>query len=323
MGQARTTRLAGLSATNARLAVSTAATVVVALVAGALAAAGVADGEVLATVLFLPVFLVALYAGRSAGFVAAAVALVVYLAVRRSDLQAAATASAVVLAVTRGIAYGVAAHLGGNARRLIGDGASTASAGDAWRPPARAAAGSRAEPRWTEPVYASDPDRGAPVLTGVGGRHGDSWPGEPTAPVTMSNRGWPPPAGPPSWGEDASGTGAPGRSGTWADEDGPADESWDAVQQSWRRQHGLPPEAPEDPGAWPPGPATAPEEDEAAGWPAPAPGGPGWGVPPPAPDSWSPPGNGRSPASDLWNDLPGDDWPPSPSSNGRTGAGDH
>ena len=342
MGQARTYRLAGLGATNARLAVSTGATVVVALVAGALAAAGVADGEVLATVLFLPVFVVGLYAGRNAGFVTAAAVLVVYLAVRRSDLEAAATASAVVLAVTRGIAYAMAAHLGGSARRLIDDGGAV-SAGAARYPQARAAAGSREEQLWTEPAYAAEPDRGAPVLSGVGGRSGDSWPGEPTAPVTMSNAGWPPPAGPPSWGEDSPGAG------------GPLDDSWEAVQQSWRRQHGLPPEAPDedDTGGWPPAHAAARDEDDtgdwppahaaardeddtgrwsvaaspaadAPGWPAPAPGGPGWGAPPPAPDSWSPPGNGRGPASAPWDDLAGDTWPaPSPAGNGRTGADEH
>jgi hypothetical protein len=339
MGQARTTRLAGMGATNARLAVSTAATVVVALVAGALAAAGVADGEVVATVLFLPVFLAAFFAGRAAGFAAAAVALGIYVAVRRTDLEAAATASAVVLAATRGIAYAVAAHLGANARRLIGDGrAPAAPAGAATYPPSRAAAAWRAEPVpvWTEPAYAIGADRGAPVLTGVGGRsNGDSWPDERTAPVTMSNTGWPPPAGPPSWGEDARGAGAPGRSGAWADEDGSGDDSWAAVQQSWRRQHGLPPEAPDDPGGWsPPAPAAAPDEDhtgrwsvpasptaEAPGWPAPAPGGLGWGAPPPAPDSWSAAGNGRSPASDPWGDLAGDAWPaPPPPAHGRTGA---
>jgi hypothetical protein len=337
MGQARTTRLAGLSATNARLAVSTAATVVVALVAGALAAAGVADGEVVATILFLPVFLVALYAGRPAGFVAAVAALGLYVAVRKTDLEAAATAGAVVLAATRGIAYAVAAHLGASARRLIGDGGATAaSAGAAGRSPSRAAAASRAEPLWTEPAFATAPDRGAPVLIGVGGRsNGDAWSGEPTAPVTMSNTGWPPPAGPPSWGEDARGTGPPGRSEAWADEAGSEDDSWAAVQQSWRRQHGLPPEVPDDPGGWPPpAPAAEPDDDdtgrwsaaaspaaEAPGWPAPAPGGPGWGAPPPAPDSWSPSGNGGRPASEPWDNLAGDAWPaPPPSGNGGTGA---
>src|SRR5262245_1831955 len=120
MGQAMTDRLTGLSGTNARLAVTTAASIVVFLVAGVLAAAGVADGEVVATVLFLPVLVVALYAGRPAGFVAAGLALAVYVAVRKDDLQAAATASAVMLVATRGVAYAFAAHIGSRARDLIG-----------------------------------------------------------------------------------------------------------------------------------------------------------------------------------------------------------
>jgi hypothetical protein len=362
MGQALTTRLTGLSATNARLVVSTAATAVVLAVAGVLAAAGSADGEVVATILFLPVFLAALYAGRAVGFVAAVLALGIYVAVRRDDLEAAATTSAVVLAATRGIAYAVAAHLGARARALIGGGKaapSRAAAGAGRRPSERAAGAARPQPvpQWTEPAYATGPDRGAPVLTGVGARsHGDSWPGEPAAPITMSNAAWPPPPGPPSGGEEAAGAAAPGRSDPWAAEDGSGDDSWAAVQQSWRRQHGLPPDdAADDPGGWPGAPAPAARDDDetgrwpgapaaaaqdddtgrrslpasapgqAPGWPAPAPGGPGWGAPPPAPDSWQPPSNGatgRIPASDPWADLAGDAWPagaPAPE-NGRTGA---
>src|SRR5262245_17665256 len=181
MGQALTNRLTGLSATNARLVVSTAASVVVFLVAGVLAAAGIADGEVVATVLFLPVFLVALYAGRPAGFVAAALALAVYLAVRRDDLQAADTASAVMLLATRGVAYVVAAHIGARARDLIGSpegsGAPATAGAGGGRPSERSAAAAWSEPvpTWTEPVY-------APVLTGVGGRSNGDWAGEPADP---------------------------------------------------------------------------------------------------------------------------------------------
>ena len=249
MGQAMTNRLTGLSATNARLVVTTAASVVVFLVAGVLAAAGMADGEVVATVLFLPVFVVALYAGRPAGFVAAALALAVYVAVRKDDLQAAATASAVMLATTRGVAYAVAAHLGGRARDLIGSAdtsGSPAAARAGGRPYDRAAGAARPEPvpTWTEPVHA--PDRGAPVLTGVGARSNGDWADEPAAPITMSNAAWPPPPSgpPPGWDDDGrGGASAPGRPGSWPADDGPGDESWEAVQQSWRRQHGLPPEA--------------------------------------------------------------------------------
>ncbi|HEY7073139.1 MAG TPA: hypothetical protein VH479_23640 [Acidimicrobiales bacterium] len=315
MGQAMTNRLTGLSATNARLAVTTAASVVVFLVAGVLAAAGVADGEIVATVLFLPVFVVALYAGRTAGFVAAAVALAVYVAVRKTDLQAADTASAVMLAATRGVAYGVAAHLGARARGLIGSADATggpAGAGAGGRPSPRTAAAAWSEPapQWTEPAYASGPDRGAPVLTGVGARSNGDWPGEPAAPMTMSNSAWPPPpAGPPpGWDDDARRTGAPGGNGAWAG-DGPrdswagddaGDESWEAVQQSWRRQHGLPPEDPEDdPDRWPPDPAPRANGDDH--WP-PAPSRPAdedTGHWPPAPS--------RPADEDIGH------WPPAPS----------
>ncbi len=329
MGQALTNRLTGLSATNARLVVSTAATVVVGLVAGVMAAAGIADGEVVATVLFLPVFLAALYVGRSAGFVAAALALGVYVAVRRDDLSAADTASAVLLAATRGIAYALAAYLGACARQLIGGQAPPALAGAPERPSPRAEAPTRAEPvpQWTEPVHAAAPDRGAPVLTGVGARTYDDFWGEPATPVTMSNAAGPPPAGPPSWGSPGPGP-APGpgsgRSGDWRAEDGAADDSWAAVQDTWRRQHGLPPEDPRaDAGG---SPASAPGEDDtgrwsaptapaapAPDWPAPAPGGPGWGAPPPAPDAPPPAaGNGRMPAADGWPGLAGDAWPAPP-----------
>ena len=132
-----------------------------------------------------------------------------------------------------------------------------------------------------------------------------------------SDDGWSGPAGPgPSgWpgGGGAGGRGAP-----------PADDSWNAVQQSWREQHGLPPEeepTPEhgdprgwddrrtggDAGGWPAGNGGAADAWAPAGpagadpW-APAPGGAG--------DPWSPGGRGTSDAWGSPQGGAGDGWGP-------------
>jgi hypothetical protein len=337
MGQAMTNRFAGLGAGSARLVLATAASVAVAAIALVLLGLGIASGEVVATVLFLPVFVAALYGGRPAGFVAAAGALTVYVAARRADLEAAGAANAVALAVTRGVAYGVAAHIGARARALTDGLSGSASpapsarpgrSGGGRRPPAAARAAERGFWDESEAAHAGAADRTEPVLAGVGagpggggsyGR-GDGYEepyGAAPASPTMSNA-WPPPPPGPSRGD-------PGRGGTgWSQgRDEAVDDDWDAVQESWRRQHGLPPEDPpagdrwraaaEDESPWGPparpdtgewsvpvtGPAPGPDA-----W-GPPPGGPGWAAPPPAPDP-------RPAPADRWGGPGGDAWPSTP-----------
>jgi hypothetical protein len=186
-----------------------------------------------------------------------------------------------------------------------------------------------------------------PVLAGVGSSlragydGGAAWPGDQGGngvySTTMSGA-WPPdPPGAPwadeggqdpsrghvgpqdetPWSDDgwsgAEAGGPPGGSG-WpgaARPSAPVDDSWDAVQQSWRQQHGLPPEE-ERPqhgdqrgwhdrdsggdGGWPAGNGASPTD----AWAPAAPAGP---------EPWGPPAGG---GADAWGSPPGavqDGWP--------------
>ncbi|HEX6417550.1 MAG TPA: hypothetical protein VFZ77_03610, partial [Acidimicrobiales bacterium] len=177
------------------------------------------------------------------------------------------------------------------------------------------------------------------VLAGVGSPAGGggSYRDDGLPPTTMSG-GWPPPGpdpwnerderrGPPDDGTGAAGGGkqdtgwddTPGWSGDqpgggqappWPGERGTepaADDSWAAVQESWRRQHGVPPDDP----------YAAPGADQGWGADAPPPGGAAdgrragdpWGGPAEQPpDTWA----GQAPAADRWGGAaPADDrWGP-------------
>jgi hypothetical protein len=284
MGQTLTGRLAGQNAGSARAILVVVATAVVGIVAGGLQAAGVASGEVLATALFLPVFAAALFGGRTAGLVTAFAATALYVALRRFDLEAAGTANAAVLVVTRGIAYAVAAHIGALTR------GATSYLGEA---PAAA----RSRPRDRGPAPGGRTYRRAGDFDGGG--------------LQMSTTSaWPDPQDTPE------------EPGGWPQgrETRPAeDDSWAAVQQSWRRQHGVPADDPE--------PSRRPRR-EPDGWPYEAPGGGDawaghptgqhWGPAPRPDEDW-----GADPAADPWRAPAGasangngqghgQDWPPPP-----------
>ena len=263
MGQAMTDRLSGLSTGNARGALLGAAALAVVAVALVLTVTGVAAGEVVATLLFLPVFAAGLLAGRTAGYGTAAVATAVYVLLRRGDLSGAGVANAGVLTLTRAGAYAVAGHVGALARTFVGAGDAASR-----RSGARRAAPARASrPRtvaWDEPWEAersqarAHDDRTRPVLVGVGpSASGASFAGGEDGygdgPMTTSG-GWPP--DPPheqapdehvgaragGW-SDPGGRGWPDGAGGWpADTRPAADDDWEAVQSSWRRQNGLPAE---------------------------------------------------------------------------------
>jgi hypothetical protein len=205
MGQGLTDRFSGLSAGSARLTLATAAAFVVFAVSAILIASGVAGGEVDATLLFLPVFVLAMCGGRSFGYLGAAAATAVYVLVRFGDLQDAGAVAAVALVLARGGAYAVAAHIGLVARELTDTGA------DAPVPlpvdgRTRQAPGAARAPR-PEPVAAMAGTRSEPALAAVG------------AAAMGGDAAWPP-----------AGTG---------EERAMADDSWDAVQESWRQQHGV------------------------------------------------------------------------------------
>jgi len=336
MGQATTDRLTGLSTGSSRGALLGAAALAVAAVALVLAATGVAGGEVVATLLFLPVFATGLLAGRTAGYGAAGAATLAYVLLRRSDLSGAGLASAGVLTLARAGAYTVAGHVGALARALVGGGDV------ARRSAARSGAPGRApRPRavaWDEPWEAersqarAHDDRTRPVLVGVGSSAFDASSaggedGYGDGPMTMSG-GWPPDApreqAPGEHvGAHAGGWNEPGAAHGWPDGDGDdgerqdggagggwppdarpaADDDWEAVQASWRRQNGLPaddesagPALPRRRGArqddWGSPQASAPADP----WASPAPGPAG-----PPSDPWgSPPANGAGRRSDPW-----------------------
>ena len=248
-----------------------------------------ANGEVVATAMFLPVFAAALFGGRTAGFVTAVAATALYVALRRPDLEAAGTANAAVLVVTRGIAYGVAAQIGALAR------GATSYLGDA---PAAA----RSRPRGRGPAPGGRTYRRTGDFDGGG--------------LQMSTTSaWPDPQG------------TPDEPGGWPQggETRPAeDDSWAAVQESWRRQHGVPADdsAPaRRPRREPDGrPHEAPGGDAWAGQPT----GQHWGPAPRPDEDW-----GADPA-DPWG-APvaasangngqghGHDWPPAPAPPARPG----
>ena len=358
MGQAMTARLTGLGAGNARGALLGAATITVVAVSLLLTLLGVTSAEVVATLLFLPVFAAGLLAGRTAGYATAGVATLLYLTLRSGDLSGAGIASAGVMALTRAAAYGVAGHVGGLARTLVGDSAPAAG---------RARGGAGARPRagdsrapapveWDEPWATHQrrsfgDDRTQPVMAAVGppdeiasfeareAGYGDGS-------MTMSG-GWPPdpprehapgaatgssarrgparageggPAGGAGWADpgDAGPAGWPGSEpgqpydAPWGDDTrSAATDDWDAVQESWRRQNGLPPDEGET--------GARPAETHDDFWddaPRNGRGGPRsdpWGTPPangggaPASDPWgTPPANGRfgRHPSDPWGTPP-------------------
>ena len=341
MGQGLTDRLTGLRAGNARGVLLGAASLIVVILAVALVLAGVTSGEVAATVLFLPVFAAGFMAGRTAGYGAAVVATLVYVALRREDLTSAGAASSGVLTLTRAGAYLVAGHVGALAQVLVPGGAATPASGrasarpgpgDRRRPPRPEATSVHrpVEPAWDQVWDDSPPaDRRAPVLAGVGspgaGAGADDGHdrydpySESPQPMSMSNA-WPPepprepwrdePSGRPARGPDDRGWDEGGDAwpaeGGWqaGDDAGPLeDDSWAAVQQSWREQHGVPEDDPRDD---PRGPARGdggrtPQD----GWPYDqAPGGPA--AREPWPDSGAP--------ADPWGDAAptGGTWPQGP-----------
>ncbi len=152
------------------------------------------------------------------------------------------------------------------------------------------------------------------------------------------------------WQGDGGGHGqAPGPPWQVGDEARPlADDSWAAVQQSWREQHGVPPEddRPREldgnraPSHWPyepqgrgagvddhgaPGAAQADpwgHQPQADPWADQAPGGNGWGGPAPADAGWGAP-SGAQPAvpSDPWGDAAptGGTWPQAPAATPDAG----
>jgi hypothetical protein len=327
MGQAMTDRLSGLNTGNARGALLGAAALAVVAVALVLTVTGVARGEVVATLLFLPVFAAGLLAGRTAGYGAAGVATAAYVLLRRGDLSGAGLANAGVLTLTRAGAYVVAGHVGALARTFVGAGDGASRPGAEAR---RAAPGRASRPRtvaWDEPWEAersqarAHDDRTRPVLVGVGpsasgGSFAGGEDGYGDGPMTMSG-GWPP--DPPreqapddyggadaGWG-DPAGRGWPDGAGGWpADTRPAADDDWEAVQASWRRQNGLPAEDEPANGArshrrggrhddWGAAQASA----------APDP----WGPSPPVPagppsDPWGTPAHRAGPPSDPWGTAP-------------------
>ena len=349
MGQAQNHGLTGPSTGTARGALLGAAAVAVVAVAVVLAATGVAGGEIVATLLFLPVFAAGLLAGRNAGYGAAAVATLLYVLLRRSDLSGAGLANAGVLTLARAGAFAVAGHVGGLAQALVGGGSGTA-AGAPVRPGAtqqRAVAWdeSGATGRARGPVR---DDRTQPVLVGVGpsGWHASAVDGEDgygDAAMTTSGE-WPPDphvaagAHGGGWGDPEPAAWPDGRNGAHDDRGWPpdtrpaADDDWEAVQASWRRQHGLPDEdeeagrplprrrgardddwaAPAPSAAaspWGP-PATDPAAAPSDPWGAPAGNGGGhadpWGTPPahhaaPETDPWGTPIGPAAPPPDPWS----------------------
>jgi hypothetical protein len=344
MGQAMTDRLSGLSTGNARGALLGAAVLAVVAVALVLTVTGVAEGEVVATLLFLPVFAAGLLAGRTAGYGAAGVATAIYILLRRGDLSGAGLANAGVLTLTRAGAYAVAGHVGALARTLVGAGDAASRPGAEAR---RAAPGRASRPgavAWDEPWEAersqarAHDDRTRPVLVGVGpSAPGASFAGGEDGygdgPMTTSG-GWPPErpherapdehvgAHAGGWGDPAD-QGWPDGAGGWPAETRPAaDDDWEAVQASWRRQNGLPTEDEPANGALPHrrgggrddwGAPQASAAPDPWGPPAPGPAGPPsdpWGTPPahsagPPSDPWgTPPANGAGRHADPWGTPP-------------------
>ncbi len=387
MGQGLTDRLTGLRAGNARGVLLGAASLTVVVLAVVLVLTGVTSGEVAATVLFLPVFAAGFLAGRVAGYGAAVVAALVYVALRREDLSSAGAASSGVLTLTRVAAYLVAGHVGALAQSLVPGGANVpASARPSPRPGGDRRRGARAgspgerrpvehawDQMWDDDAPPPGRDR-APVLAGVGSPGAGTDVGndrydpysESPPPMTMSNA-WPPepprdpwrnePPGRPARGPDDRGWDDGGDAwpadGGWqaGDEAGPLeDDSWAAVQQSWREQHGVPADDPRDdprrePGGddggvphdgWPydqqgRGPAADEHWGDAGVQPDPwadaAPTGGTWPqapVPGPGPDAWQDPpaqddgwpGTGgwqdQPPATNRWGGDPADGWPAEP-----------
>ena len=348
MGEALTDRFTGLSAGNARGALLGAATLVVAAVALALVLTGVTTGEVAATALFLPVFAAGVLGGRGAGYAGAAVATLAYVALRRGDLSSAGPASGGVLTLTRAGAYLVAGHVGALARSLLpdGDGALSPSPGRSGlaaggrRPPGRwddAARDRPVEPAWDQQWETEDERYPAaqPVLAGVGSTASGGYPyapdeagydGQPTAMAPA----WPPDPPRDPW-DDQGGAGGGSGPGAWDDdrtagwpaagapagqppgppgEDGrpPADDSWAAVQQSWREQHGLPPDDDGGDRAPPGWPHEAPADLSGRSgppdqWSQPSPTEP-WRPPVPS-DPWV----DQTAGSDTWGSpAPSDPW---------------
>jgi hypothetical protein len=126
-----------------------------------------------------------------------------------------------------------------------------------------------------------------------------------------SDDGWPGPAG----GDPSGRSGWPAGGGGGGRGAPPVDDSWDAVQQSWREQHGLPPEderrGPHDDQEWNRRGAGGDE----AGWPSgngagdpwgPARGGgDGWPAGGAGGDAWGPQQGG---SQDAWGSAGADAW---------------
>lgn len=345
MGQAMSARPPGLGTDNARSALLGGGALLVVVIAGALVLMGVTGAEVAATVLFVPVFAVGLLAGRARGYGAAAVATLMYLALRGSDLADAGVASAGVMLLARACAYAVAGHVGALTRGDSGDGApvdaSTAARdprSDRRTAPSRAPVAddrTRLEPvdPWDGPLERTER---VPVMAGAAGGsasfaddgaeyRGDTmamsggWPPEPEREHSHETASGPWPHRDPSGGGGpplASDHREPPFRQPWERHRGgdAAEDDWDAVQESWRRQNGLPPHDP-----------YAPSYDEPPfdDWSAPRGDAPpatnggvatdAWGTPldggaPGAPaDPWAaPPAHGRGPETDPWGTpLPG------------------
>lgn len=244
---------------------------------------------------------------------------------------------------------------------------------------APASGGSWDDPWPTERTRVVARDRARPVLATVGGGerspygdsgdvHGDDLYDDElydddTLPPTTMSAAWPPPPGDRGADEGDEGGWQQGGGAGWQDGDRrggegrgpapaadrggpPADDSWEAIQQSWREQHGLPAEEP-DPdggnGAWPHdehGWATRPHQQAPSpapghGWDAPV--GSGWDQQPGGqqagggwpggagagdPEAWSeqqPGGWPQAPppgAAAPWDQQPGGGWPGGPGHDG-------
>ncbi len=337
MGQAMASRYTGLNAGRSRAALVGAALFLVGIVSLALMVAGVASGEVAATLLFVPVFAAGLMGGRGAGYGAAALATVAYVALRREDLSSAAAASAGVLTLTRAGAYAVAGHVGSLARALApAEGAADRQPATIRSRPAsavgRPAPGDPWHQVWETGEQAAPSYTVAePVLAGVGagdvGYYDEG--GRVHSNTTMSGA-WPPePPGEP-WSDEGGRDPSRGHGGgqddaPWSDDGwhgappaGPAawpardqgrpasDDSWAAVQESWRQQHGVPPEDEPPAGTDPRGeaePWTDQREDRRPGaWPG-ANGADAWASAAPS-DPWAAPAPSPGPDRDPWGAGP-------------------
>ncbi|HEX6424869.1 MAG TPA: hypothetical protein VFZ79_15405 [Acidimicrobiales bacterium] len=185
-------------------------------------------------------------------------------------------------------------------RAVVSRGGPAPAWDDRWQPDERA------------PAPAADRYR---VLAGVGSPAGPGgWYADDGLPPTTMSGGWPPP-GPDPWNErdergappdDLPGTDRWGEHDTgWQDAPGwpddrpgrdrpgespaePADDSWAAVQESWRRQHGVPPDDP----------YAAPGADQ--GWAAEAPASDAWGTQASGDDRWGPPSGEEAAVRDPW-----------------------